>query len=48
MALETPKYEILQKDGKFEIRQYEGYILAEVEIEADHMYGVTVVCRQTL
>jgi len=36
MALETPKYEILQKDGKFEIRQYEGYILAEVEIEADH------------
>lgn len=36
MALENPKYTTLQKDGKFEIRKYEGYIMAEVEIEADH------------
>lgn len=36
MALENPKYQVLRKDGKFEIRQYEGYITAEVEIQSDY------------
>jgi hypothetical protein len=35
VAIETPKYDILQKDGKFEIRKYQGYINASVEIESD-------------
>ena len=35
MAIETPKFEILQRDGKFEIREYQEYISASVEIEAD-------------
>jgi len=33
MAIETPKFVVLQKDGKFEIRQYEGYLSASVEVE---------------
>ena len=35
MAIESPKYEIVLQDKKFEIRQYEDYIVAEVEIEGD-------------
>jgi hypothetical protein len=33
MAIETPKYKILEKDKKFEIRAYDPYITAEVEVE---------------
>jgi|WetSurMetagenome_2_1015567.scaffolds.fasta_scaffold283392_2 hypothetical protein len=36
MAIETPKYEIITKERKFEIRQYMGYIAAEVDIEGDY------------
>jgi hypothetical protein len=35
MAVETPKFSIVQKDGKFEIREYQEYINASVEIESD-------------
>ena len=35
MAIETPKYNILQKDGKFEIREYQEYINASVEVESE-------------
>jgi DNA gyrase inhibitor GyrI len=33
MAIEEAKYSVLVKDGSFEIRQYESYILAETRIE---------------
>lgn len=35
MAIEKPKYTVLKKDGKFEIREYEEQILAEVEMRGD-------------
>lgn len=35
MAIESPKYQIVYKDKKFEIREYAEYILAEVEIDGD-------------
>ena len=35
MSIETPKYNIVQKEGQFEIREYAGYINASVEIESD-------------
>jgi hypothetical protein len=35
MPIESPRYETVQKDNKFEIREYEDYILAEVEIDGD-------------
>jgi len=35
MAIESPKYQTIRKDNKFEIREYEEYILAEVEIDGD-------------
>jgi hypothetical protein len=35
MAIESPRYQTVYKDKKFEIREYEGYILAEVEIDGD-------------
>ena len=35
MAIESPKYQTVYKDKKFEIREYEEYILAEVETEGD-------------
>ena len=40
MAIETPKFEILQKDGKFEIRAYQEYINASVEIESDYQHAL--------
>jgi hypothetical protein len=36
MSIETPKFKIVQKDGKFEIREYQEYINASVEIESDY------------
>lgn len=35
MAIEKPKYTILEKDKNFELRQYEPYIVAETFIEGD-------------
>jgi hypothetical protein len=35
MSIESPKYQTVYKDKKFEIREYEEYILAEVEIDGD-------------
>ncbi|MEI7838386.1 MAG: heme-binding protein, partial [bacterium] len=35
MAIETPKYKVLQKDNKIEVRQYLGYINATVNVESD-------------
>jgi hypothetical protein len=35
MAIETPRYELLQKDGKYEIREYQEYINASVEINSN-------------
>ena len=36
MALEKPGYTIIEKDGKFEVRQYRSYIVAETFIEGDY------------
>ncbi len=33
MAIEEAKYSVVQKDGQFEIRNYESYLLAEINIE---------------
>ncbi len=35
MAIEKPKYIVLEKDNQIEIRQYSGYINATVDVEAD-------------
>ena len=40
MAIESPKYQTVHKDKKFEIREYEGYILAEVEIDSDFGFAL--------
>ena len=36
MAIETPHYEILDKDGHIEHRKYDGYITASVQVKADN------------
>jgi hypothetical protein len=33
---ESPSYNVEKKDGNFEIREYEDYILAQVDVEADY------------
>jgi hypothetical protein len=35
MAIESPKYKVIHKDNRFEIREYDDYIVAEVEIDGD-------------
>jgi hypothetical protein len=35
MAIESPQYQTVFKDRKFEIREYEAYVLAEVEIDGE-------------
>jgi hypothetical protein len=32
MGIEKPKYEVLEKDGRFELRQYSPHIVAETEV----------------
>jgi hypothetical protein len=34
MAIEEPKFEVLEKDGAFELREYLPYIVAETRVEA--------------
>ena len=36
MAYETPKYELISKDGQFELRKYEPIIIAITEVESDY------------
>ena len=36
MAIESPQYELVSKEGKFEIREYAEHLVAEVELEADY------------
>jgi hypothetical protein len=33
---ESPSYNVEKKDGNVEIREYEDYILAQVDVEADY------------
>ena len=35
MAIETPQYEVLDKNGRIELRRYNGYITASVVIKAN-------------
>lgn len=35
MAIGSPRYEVINKDNRFEIREYQDYIVAEVEIDGD-------------
>ena len=35
MAIETPKYKVLKKEGKLEIREYQPYLIASVYVSAD-------------
>ena len=36
MSIESPKYKAVERDNKFEIRDYEQYIVAEVDVEASY------------
>lgn len=36
MSVETPDYKIVSKDKDFEIRDYEGYIMAHVEVTGEY------------
>jgi len=40
MPIETPEFETLKKDGKFETREYKEYISAAVEIEGDFRHAL--------
>jgi hypothetical protein len=35
MAIESPRYQTVHKDKKYEIREYEEYVVAEVEIDGN-------------
>jgi hypothetical protein len=35
LAIESPGYDVVRKDNQYEIREYEDYIVAEVEIDGD-------------
>ena len=37
MAIETPSYSSLKKEGKFELRDYEAHIVAMVELKAESL-----------
>lgn len=36
MAVETPSYTVVDKDGKFEVRDYTSYVTAEVEVPGSY------------
>jgi len=36
MSIESPRYKVVERDNKFESRDYEQYIVAEVDVEASY------------
>lgn len=36
MAIDKPKYKVLEKDGNIELREYKGYIVASVLTSAEN------------
>jgi hypothetical protein len=36
MAIESPTYNVESKDGNIEIRKYDDYIVAQLDLEADY------------
>lgn len=45
MAIEQPRYTVLQRDGNFELRRYEPYIVAEIEVSASFEEAGNVAFR---
>lgn len=41
MGFENPPYEVIERDGHFELREYDDYILAEVAVEGDFDEALT-------
>ncbi len=41
MAVETPAYDVLKRDGAFELRRYRGYLTASVHVAASSYGGAT-------
>ena len=46
VGIEKPKYTVLEKEGKFEIRQYQSYLIAETMVEADFKDASNVAFRR--
>lgn len=46
MAIEQPKYRVETTDGRFELRRYEPYIVAEVEVAGDQGEAVQAGFRK--
>lgn len=45
MAVEEPKYTVVAKDGPFEIRDYPGTVVAEVDVDGDRQAATSVGFR---
>ena len=48
MAIESPQYNIIEKDGQLELREYSGYITATVEVQADSYNSAGSMAFSTL
>ena len=35
MAIEQPSFSVVERDGRFELRDYSSYLLAETRVESD-------------
>jgi effector-binding domain-containing protein len=46
VGIEKPKYTLLEKEGKFEIRQYQSYLIAETMVEANFNDAGNVAFRR--
>ena len=43
MSIESPTYQVLRKDGRFELRSYDPYITSEVTVQArDHRQAASI------
>ena len=47
MAIETPKYQTLIKEGKFEIRDYDPMIIAITSVNSNYSNAASVVINDT-
>lgn len=45
MAIEQPRYTVLQRDGNFELRRYEPYLVAEIDVDGSFEEAGNVAFR---
>ena len=46
MATETPEYRLISSEGKFEVREYDSFLIAKTTVENDYKEAIVIGFRR--